>query len=54
MKGYIRLVNGASYTEEQIKTMFDSQIQSVKKQVVQEDRKTLNNWLSNPNSSNSY
>jgi hypothetical protein len=54
MKGYIRLVNGASYTEKQIKTMFDSQIRSVKRQVVLEDRKMLNSWLSNSNSPNSY
>lgn len=50
MKEYIRLVNGISYTEKQIKNMFESQIRLIKKQVVQEDRKKLNNWLNNSNS----
>ena len=51
MKEYIRLVNGISYTEKQVKNMFESQVQLVKRQVVQEDRKILNSWL---DSSNSY
>ena len=45
IKETIQLVNGIKYTKKQVQHMFDSQIVATLKQVLPEDKETLNKWL---------
>ena len=45
IKETIQLVNGIKYTKKQVQHMFDSQSVTTLKQVLPEDKKTLNKWL---------
>lgn len=41
----VRLNNGIKYTREQVRRMFPSQVETVKRQIILEDKKILKSWL---------
>lgn len=45
----IRLNNGITYTKNQVRGMFPSQIETIKKYIIPEDKKILKMWLNGDN-----